>query len=40
MNKVKKNINRDNLFLTQTPQLFEYKTLHKAYLHNEIKINN
>ncbi len=36
-NKVKKDINRDNLFLTQTPQLFEYKTLYKAYLHNEKK---
>lgn len=39
-NKVKKYINRDNLFLTQTPQLFEYKALHKAYLHNEKKLHN
>ena len=40
INKVKKNINRDNLFLTQTPQLFEYKTLHKTYLNNEEKLDN
>ena len=39
-NKVTKDINRNNLFLTQTPQLFEYKTLHKAYLHNEKKLDN
>ena len=39
-NKVKKDINRDNLFLTQTPQLFEYKTLYKAYLHNEKILDN
>ena len=39
-NKVTKDINRDNLFLTQTPQLFEYKTLHKAYLHNEKILDN
>ena len=31
-NKVKKYLNRDNLFLTQTPQLFEYKTLYKKQL--------
>ena len=39
-NKVKKNINRDNLYLTQTPQLFEYKTLYKEYLRNEKKLDN
>ena len=39
-NKVTKDINRDNLFLTQTPQLFEYKTLYKAYLHNEKILDN
>ena len=39
-NKVTKDINRNNLFLTQTPQLFEYKTLYKAYLHNEKILNN
>ncbi len=39
-NKVTKDINRDSLFLTQTPQLFEYKTLYKAYLQNKKKLNN
>ena len=39
-NKVKKNINRDSLFLSQTPQLFEFKALYKAYLNNEEKLNN
>ena len=39
-NKVTKDINRDNLFLTQTPQLFEYKTLYKAYLHNKKILDN
>ena len=39
-NKVKNNINRDNLFLTQTPQLFEYKTLYKAYLQNKKILDN
>ena len=39
-NKVTKDINRDNLFLTQTPQLFEYKTLYKAYLHNKEILDN
>ena len=39
-NKVIKDINRDNLFLTQTPQLFEYKTLYKSYLRNEKILNN
>lgn len=39
-NKVIKDINRDNLFLTQTPQLFEYKTLYEAYLHNENILDN
>ena len=36
----RKNINRDNLFLTQTPQLFEYKPLLIAYLQNEEKLHN
>ena len=39
-NRVIKDLNRDNLFLTQTPQLFEYKTLYKAYLHNEKILEN
>ncbi|GIS24275.1 MAG: hypothetical protein CM15mP124_7550 [Alphaproteobacteria bacterium] len=40
-NKVtKKDINRDNLFLAQTPQLFEFKTLYKAYLHNKKILDN
>ncbi len=39
-NKVTKDINRDNLFLTQTPQLFEYKTLYKAYLQNKKILDN
>ena len=39
-NKVTKDINRDNLFLTQTPQLFEYNTLYEAYLHNEKILDN
>ena len=39
-NKVEKNISRDNLFLTQTPQLFEYKTLYKSYLSNEKKLDS
>ena len=39
-NKVKNNINRENLYLTQTPQLFEYKTLYKAYLHYKKVLDN
>ncbi len=39
-NKVTKDIYRDNLFLTQTPQLFEYKTLYRAYLNNEKILDN
>ena len=39
-NKVKDNINRDNLYLTQTPQLFEYKTLYKTYIHNKKILDN
>ena len=39
-NIVKKDINRKNVYLTQTPQLFEYEILHKAYLHNKEILNN
>ncbi len=39
-NKVTKDMNRDNLFFTQTPQLFEYKTLYKAYLQNKKILDN
>ena len=39
-NKVTKDIHRDNLFLTQTPQLFEYETLYKAYTQNEKILDN
>ena len=34
-NKVKKDINRENVYLSQTPQLFRYKILYKTYLLNK-----
>ena len=39
-NNVKENINRDDKYLAQTPQLFDYKTLYKAYLHNKGILHN
>ena len=35
-----KDINRKNIYLTQTPQLFEYEILHKTYLQNKEILNN
>ena len=31
-NKVIKDINRENIYMSQTPQFFDYKSLFKVYL--------
>ncbi len=39
-NKVIKDINRENIYMSQTPQFFDYKSLFKVYLHNKKILDN